>query len=92
MGVLESEGRWRLERVVMRSRELVSGRRPSSSERNSEMVVDGGRASDRVGGSPVPAKLVTRMLILLGAILRSECQMAESRRRKVMVGPTAAPR
>jgi len=55
---------------VRRSREvLFSGRRLESSERSSDMVVDGGSARERVGGRPVPAKLVMRTLILLGAIL-----------------------
>ena len=54
---------------MRRSRDvLFSGRRLSSSERNSEIVVVGGSASDKVGGRPVPAKLVTRTLILLGAM------------------------
>lgn len=48
---------------------LFSGSRLSSSARSSDMVVDGGSARERVGGRPVPAKLVTRTLILLGAIL-----------------------
>lgn len=74
MGREEFSGTERLERVVRRRRveEVVAdeGRRLSSSSTREEMGVVGGRARDRVGGRPAPAKLVTRTLILLrGAIV-----------------------
>lgn len=64
---------------------LFSGRRLSSSERSSEMVVDGGSTSDRVGGSPVPPKLVTRTLILLGAMMKGALLRCDAMRRLALM-------
>lgn len=71
IGEEEKEGSCVLEMVVMRRRkeDVAAGRRSSSSERSSVMVVVGGRARESVGGRPVPAMLVMRTFILLGAIL-----------------------
>lgn len=61
----------RLERVVRRSRDVcaVDGRRASSSAQSSEMGVAGGRARERVGGRPEPAKEVMKTLIRSDAML-----------------------
>jgi hypothetical protein len=73
IGRAELSGMGRLERVERRRRveELLadSGRRLSSSSKRVEIGVVGGRASKRVGGRPVPAKVVMRTLILLEAML-----------------------
>lgn len=70
IGEFDAVGSCLFEIVVRSSREHASddlgGSRPRSSERSSEMVVVGGRAIDRVGGRPVPEKLVTKTFILLG--------------------------
>lgn len=73
MGEGEEGETKRLERVVRRRREVcaVDGRRVSSSAQSSEMGVAGGRARERVGGRPEPAKEVMKTLILLEAILAS---------------------
>ena len=59
----------RLERVERRRREVEvlaeEGRRLSSSSQRDEIGVCEGRARERVGGRPVPAKLVMRTFILL---------------------------
>jgi len=73
MGRGEEREIGRLERVE-RKRRVVrvvadGGRRLSSSSRRVEMGVVGGRARERVGGRPLPAKLVTSTLILLGLIV-----------------------
>lgn len=73
MGRVEVSGIERLERVVRRKRvfQVVAdgGSRLSSSSRRVVMGVAGGRARERVGGRPVPAKLVMSTLILLDAIV-----------------------
>src|SRR5687768_4795078 len=73
MGRVDVSGMERLERVVRRKRvfEVVAdgGSRLSSSSRSVVMGVAGGRARERVGGRPVPEKLVMSTFILLGAIL-----------------------
>lgn len=73
MGRVEVSGMERLERVVRKRRvfEVVAdgGSRLSSSSRRVVMGVAGGKARERVGGRPVPAKLVMSTFILLAAIL-----------------------
>ncbi len=73
MGRGEKRGIGWLERVERRRRVVRvvadGGRRLSSSSTRVEMGVVGGRARERVGGRPVPAKLVMSTLILLGPIV-----------------------
>jgi hypothetical protein len=73
MGEEDESGMGRLERVERRRRVVLvvadGGRRSSSSSMRDEIGVKGGRARDRVGGRPLPAKLVMSTFILLGAMV-----------------------